>query len=80
MKQDEQYILARDQVRKVINFSRMLGGNRSSTYGKSTGGIFNGVRNPDLTSQDIQRLQSVVSEAEVKLKDYKTQLKRISKK
>lgn len=72
MVQDENFIKSREQVKKFIKFSKWLGGCKSSTYQKISGGIVNGCKNPDLTETDIEQLFSVIEKAREEIQDMAT--------
>jgi hypothetical protein len=90
MKQNQQFIQAREKARKYMNFSKLLGGGRSSTYQKITGGLVNNARYPDLIPADKERLTEAIAKAKLEvqdvmkngmktLKEFERELNRISK-
>lgn len=78
MKQDDRYVKARDKVRKVVNFSKILGAGRCATYVKITGNIYNGQRNPDLNQKDIYRIRQAVKSVNEALNEFEQELNRIA--
>jgi hypothetical protein len=90
MKQDPKFIRARGKAKKYMNFSKLLGGGRSSTYQKITGGLVNNARYPDLIPADKERLTEAIAKAKIEvqdvvkngmktLKEFEKELNRISK-
>jgi ribosomal protein S13 len=84
MKQDEEYIKARDEAKKHVNFSKLLGGSRNATYIKNSGNLFNNKRNPDLTEKDIKAIRNAIGQSFANIKNtidalnkFKLELKRI---
>ena len=77
MRQDNKFISKRDKVKKYLNFSAILGGGKSSTYAKLSGGIYNGIQNGDLTGLDIDRLNERLDEVENSIREFREELKRI---
>jgi hypothetical protein len=72
MTQDDKFIQARNKAKKYINFSKWLGGCRSSTYQKISNGIVNGTRNPDLIKLDTDRVQDAINKAKEEIQDAAT--------
>lgn len=74
MKQNQSFISAREKVKNYLNFSAILGGGKSSTYAKLSGGFYNGIQNGDLTTLDIERINEKLDVTEASIKEFRDEL------
>ena len=67
MKQDDKFISSRDKLKQYFSFRKMLG--NSSTYGKTSGCLFNNITNGDLTDADLANLNTMLKTIKVDHKE-----------
>ena len=68
MKQTAEFKKAIRKFKKVVKFSALL--DKSSTYIKVSGSVFNGVRDHDLSEIDIERIRKAINQVKNKTKDF----------
>ena len=68
MKQTQEFKKAIRGFKKVVKFSSLL--DKSSTYIKVSGSVFNGVRDADLNDIDVERIRKAINYVKLKTKQF----------
>jgi hypothetical protein len=68
MKQTAEFKKAIRGFKKVVKFSSLL--DKSSTYIKVSGSVFNGERDHDLSDIDIERIRKAINYVKMKTKQF----------